>query len=212
LTNYKDGIVEEREALRQDIETHAKDILDRASEYAEDIRLEKVGLELKQLAEGAMRGKGSLTLVSKEKRAEKPEGEGRAIEKGSRSRNRDEGERATSTGISFRFQALGHDVLDAVEIAGKSVVITFNKTCPKLDYMTRQPQYPGLFLMVGRALARKCMELDRVEIERLFKPMLGSALGSEDKIKMANALEVWWGFAGEEEKTEADAKQATGTN
>jgi len=112
---------------------------------------------------------------------------------------------SVGTGIRFRWQHLGHDTLGAVSLVGRSVTVTLNRDCPKLEAQSRQPKYPGLYLTIGNELAMKCTELTVSEIEDNFGAMLGSASGSEHKADMMRAIRVWWGFVAEEENNQADA-------
>jgi len=212
LSNYKDEIIEDREALLLDIEQRAATILDLADEYAEDLRFENISLELEPvIAEALREGKGNLRLVKPARteredeqprpkredteRAEKDEQEPK--EKAKAENDNDDGA-GNATGVRLRWQHLGHDTLGAVSLVGRAVTVTLNRDCPKLDAQSRQPRYPGVLLAMGNELAMKCMELTVSEIEDLFGAMLGPAAGSENKADMMRAVRVWWGFVAEE--------------
>src|SRR5579859_4630098 len=150
LSNYKDTIIHDREALLLDIETRAAKLFDLADEYAEDLRLDKVALEVETVAAKAIRRSKTahLRIVTSEsgggggvKAPENPNREKRE-HKAHADLSKDDGANVAS-GLRVRWQRLGHDTLGGVSLKGRQITITLNRDCPKLDAQSKQPRYPG---------------------------------------------------------------------
>jgi hypothetical protein len=213
LSNYKDKIVNEddREGLLRDIEKHAATVIAEAEEYTEDLRLENIALEIERVANAAMKSsEGNLRLVRDRKPGPpnpgpphpprpkphiKPTKLHIAVD--------NEKERDTNSGIRFRFEPLGHDTMGEVRILGRSVLVALNKECPKIEAVSKERKYPGLYLEIGTQLADYAntnMNVD--EIEDLFGGMLKTAAGTGKKEQMCKEIRLWWGFEAMEEKTD----------
>jgi len=216
LSNYKDAVIEDRESLLLDIETHAKRILDLADEYTEDIRLDKIALEIESVSAAAIRSaEGHLRLVPPRQRPsmtpkdpetvpadDSEDARKRSVLKDA-SKTRDDV--APVTGIKLEWGHLGNDTLGMVRMKGLQVTVTLNRDCPKLDALSRQPKYPGIYLAIGNELAMQCLELKVSEIEKAFGAMLGEATGSENYPSMMRAIRAWWGFIAEEQPAQVAA-------
>lgn len=207
LSNYKDEIIEDRELLLLDIESRAAGILDLADEFTEDMRFENIAAEIQSVATKALEDGASKTTGSNRgsdgprkpsgERAEKPkESEAQADEPAEKTPENGED---FSSGIRYGFRRLGHDTIGSVEIHGRTVTVILNSQCPKIEAVSRQPRYPGIYLAIGNEIAAKCDELGPSEIETLFGGMLGDAGGSEKRIDMKRAIRAWWGFVADEQ-------------
>lgn len=209
LSNYKDELIEDKEALLLDIETKAKSLFDLADEYVEDMRLEKIASEIQAVADDELRRALYGNYRSVNKRTFKSGTEpGEPVEQpGTKHETKPQKEDAptapkaqseSASGIRFGWGRFGHDVLGVVSRVDGVVEVKLNRDCPKLEAMSRQPKYPGLYLAIGNEIAMYCLELRPFEIEGVFGGMLGASEGTEDVRQMMNAIRVWWGFLAEE--------------
>lgn len=223
LSNYKDEIIKDRDALMLDVERLAREVLDEGNDYTEELRLDGVASVLEKTATKAIRAnEATLRLVSTKR--EKPSEPARELAKQedtdkrsaekkppvveqASAKNRDQSGENTRPGIHFRFQHLGYDTLGDIGLTDRTVTVTLNQDCRKLEALSHQTHYPGLYLAIGNELAMKCLDLTIAQIEYYFGAMLGEAAGSENRADMMRAIRTWWGFIAEEQDDKPSARR-----
>jgi uncharacterized protein YggU (UPF0235/DUF167 family) len=217
LSNYKDDLISDKDALLADIETQAKALIDKADDFVEDWRLNvEVASTIEGVANDALRrslageiqprttySRGTTTASRKrgKKRAKR-----RSKHEKETPQPTEAKKRPLVRGMKLGWAARGTDVIGELDIAPNSMTVTLNKECPKLEALSRQPRYPGVYLVMGHVIARHCVRnLRPYEIEEYFSGMLGDAKGSEDINALADAIELWWAFLADEQQEQAAA-------
>lgn len=212
FSNYKDQIIDDYELLLEDIEKQAKSIFDLADEYAEDIQLENISLEIEGKVTDAL-----MQALAKKKKdrgnggGEKPEHDpDNPIPEIETKLDSDENgtkkvetniKQSRATGVKLKWEHLGSDTLYQVRPYDKTIVITLNRDCPKLQAQRRLPNYPGIYLAMGTAIALHCLELIPAQIVSYYSGMLGDAEQSENQQQMIQSIIAWWGFVANESKS-----------